>query len=33
MLFGDKCNDKEEKDIARDAEFIDVFDNTPIALY
>ena len=33
MLFGDKCNDKEEKYIARDAKFIDFFDNTPIALY
>ena len=33
MLFGVKCNDKEEKDIAWDAEVIDFFDNTPIALY
>ena len=33
MLFGNKCNDKEEKYIAQDAKFIDFFDNTHIALY
>ena len=33
ILFGDKCNEKDEAAIARDAEFIDFFDNAPIALH
>lgn len=33
ILFGDKCNDKDEEAIERDAEFIDFFDNAPIAMH
>lgn len=33
LLFGDRCNQQDEEQIARDAELIDFFDNAPIALH